>query len=240
MMAGMTDIFVLVHSPIVGPLTWSLVAEELRQRGIDTVVSVLHDTEDSNAPHWRQHVASVTGALASLPEDRALVLVGHSGAGPLLPAIGQSCKNRVGAYIFIDAALPLDGKSRLDDMEADDPAFAARFRRHLIAGGRFPEWTAEDLRAAIPDDRLRRIMVAELRPQPLAFFQEPIPGFAHGPDAPCAYLQFSAPYARAARQARQAGWAYRAIDAGHFHMLVDPVAVTSALLGLRPPTYTKH
>jgi len=130
-----------------------------------------------------------------------LVLVGHSGAGPLLPAIGQSCGYRVGAYIFVDAALPLDGKSRLDGMEADDPGFAAHLRGCLAAGGRFPTWNAEDWRAVIPDDRLRQRMVAELRPRPLAFFQEPIPGFAHGPDAPCAYLQFSAPYARAAWRA---------------------------------------
>jgi pimeloyl-ACP methyl ester carboxylesterase len=232
MTARRTDVFVLVHSPLVGPLTWSLVAEELRQREIDTVVPVLHDTESSEAPCWRQHVASVTQAVTSLPEDRALVLVGHSGAGPLLPAIGQSCGYRVGAYIFVDAALPLDGKSRLDGMEADDPEFAAQLRGCLAAGGRFPTWNAEDLRAVIPDDRLRQRMVAELRPRPLAFFQEPIPGFAHGPDAPCAYLQFSAPYARAAWHARRASWAYRELEAGHFHMLVDPAAVTNALLEL--------
>ncbi len=30
----MDDYFVLIHSPLVGPLTWSLVAEDLRRRGI--------------------------------------------------------------------------------------------------------------------------------------------------------------------------------------------------------------
>ncbi len=240
MTVGLADIFVLVHSPLVGPLAWSLVAEELRQREIDIVVPALHDTEGSDVPYWQQHAASVKQAVASLPKDRALVLAGHSGAGPLLPAVSQSCGYRVGAYIFVDAGLPLNGKSHLDDIEADDPEFAAQFRGCLAAGGRFPEWNAEDLRAVIPDDRLRRRMVAELRPRPLAFFQEPIPGFAHGPDAPCAYLQFSAPYARAARHARRSGWAYREIEAGHFHMLVDPAAVTNALLDLlhaRPATW---
>ncbi len=232
MTAGLTDVFVLVHSPLVGPLTWSLVVQELRQREIDIVVPALYDAESSDVPYWQQHAASVKQAVASLPQDRALVLVGHSGAGPLLPAIGQSCGYRVGAYIFVDAGLPLDGKSRLDDIEADDPEFAAQFRRHLTAGDRFPDWSAEDLRAVIPDDRLRQRMVAELRPRPLAFFQEPIPGFAHGLDAPCAYLQFSAPYERAARHARQAGWPHREIEAGHFHMLVDPAAVTNAFLDL--------
>src|SRR5579875_549034 len=49
------DVFVLIHSPLVGPLTWSLVAKELRQRGIDTMVPVLHDIEGSDVPYWRQH-----------------------------------------------------------------------------------------------------------------------------------------------------------------------------------------
>ena len=232
MTARRTDVFVLVHSPLVGPLTWSLVAQELRQREIDIVVPVLHDTEGSDVPYWQQHAASVKQAVALLPKDRALVLVGHSAAGPLLPAIGQSCGYRVGAYIFVDAGLPLDGKSHLDAMAEDVPELATDLRQRLAANGRFPEWTAEDLRAVIPDDRLRRKMVAELRPRPFVFFQESIPGFAHGPDAPCAYLQFSAPYARAARHARQAGWAYRELEAGHFHILVDPAAMTNVLLEL--------
>ncbi len=234
-----TDVFVLIHSPLVGPLTWSLVAEDLRRRGIEVVVPVLHDDDSSGVPYWRQHAASAAQAVESLPRDRALVLVGHSGAGPLLPAIGESCGRPIRTYLFVDAALPLDGQSRLDDMEADDAEFAAQLHRHLASGGRFPDWSAEDLRAVIPNDRLRRDMVAELHPRPLSFFEEHILGFAAGPDAPCAYLRFSDPYAQAAMRARQAGWAYRALDAGHFHMLVDPATVATTLLDLartRPAT----
>ncbi len=133
MTAGLTDIFVLIHSPLVGPLTWSLVAGGLRRRGLEVVVPVLDDDDGSGIPYWRQHIASAAAAVASLPEDRALVLVGHSGAGPLLPAVGESCCRHVGAYLFVDAALPLDGQSRLDDMEADDPEFARQPRQHLAS-----------------------------------------------------------------------------------------------------------
>jgi len=232
MTVGLTDVFVLIHSPLVGPLTWSLVAEDLRRRGSEVVVPILRDSDSSDVPCWRQHVASAAQAVESLPRDRALVLVGHSGAGPLLPAIGESCGRHVGAYLFVDAALPLDGQSRLDEMEADDAEFAAQLRRHLASGGRFPDWSEEDLRAILPNDRLRRDMVAELRPRSLTFFEERIPGFTAGPDAPCAYLQFSDPYVQAATRARQAGWAYRELDAGHFHMLVDPATVAGILLEL--------
>lgn len=117
-------------------------------------------------------------------------------------------------------------------MEAEDPPFAHHLRQHLAAGGRFPAWTEEDLTPILPAARLRRRLLAELRPRPLAFFAEPIPVFAGWPDAPCGYLKFSPAYTVPARHARGAGWRYREIAAGHFHMLVDPSAVADALLDL--------
>ena len=227
----MDDYFVLIHSPLVGPLTWSLVAEDMRRRGIDVLAPTLHDG-DTGLPYWQQCATAMSGALEGVPADRALILIGHSGAGPLLPAIGWSSGHRIGAYVFVDAGLPLDGRSRLDGMEASDPTTATHLRQHLAAGGRFPEWSEDDLRDALPDVRLRRQMVAELRPRPLAFFEEPIPGFANGPDAPCGYLKFSPPYAPDAERAQRDGWAYREIEAAHFHVLVDPAGVATALIDL--------
>jgi hypothetical protein len=227
-----SDLFVLVHSPLVGPLTWALVAEALHQWGHDVLVPVLRDTDDDDRPYWQQQVASVTQALAAVPADRALVLVGHSGAGALLPAIGQTAGRRVATYIFVDAGLPLDGTSRLDEMAVSAPELAQQLRTHLATGGRFPEWGEEDLRDVVPDDGLRRRLVAELQPRPLAFFAEPIPGFAQGPDAPCAYLQFGTAYAPAGARAQRDGWAYRQLAGGHFHMLVDSAGVAAALVDL--------
>lgn len=224
--------FVLIHSPLVGPLTWSLIAAELHQRGIETVVPTLDDTEDSGRSYWQQHADSVARWLTAVPSDRPLVLVGHSGAGPLLPTIRQHIGHPIGAYLFVDAGLPAGGKSRLDEMESNAPDFAKQLRQHLASGGRFPTWSDEQLREIIPDDQLRRAMVAGLRPRPLAFFEESIPVFTGWPDAPCGYLLFSTPYRSATEQAEQAGWAFRELAAGHFHMLVDPSAVTTALVEL--------
>jgi hypothetical protein len=75
-------------------------------------------------------------------------------------------------------------------------------------------------------------MLAEMRPRPLAFFEEPIPCFANGPDAPCSYLHLSAAYDAAAAQSQRAGWVYWRMGAGHFHMLVDPTRIADALLDL--------
>ncbi len=163
------------------------------------------------------------------PIARSL-LVGHSGAGLLLPAIRERLPHSVAGYILVDAGLPWDGMSRLAEIEESIPKDAAGFREHLEAGAFFPTWTDEDLSAIVPDVQRRHDLLAELSPRPLAFFTEPIPVFAGWPDAPCAYLKLSDEYGRAAEAARQAGWTCIAIDAGHFHLLVDPVEVAALLL----------
>ena len=228
----MPDLFVLVHSPLVGPLTWSRVAPVLRERGNDAVVCVVKDAPESHNSYWSQHVASAAAALRTVPVEQAVVLVGHSGAGALLPALGQAIPHRVAAYLFVDAGLPLDGRSHLADMDDAVPEIAQPLRAYLAAGGRFPTWREEDLCEALPDASLRSQLVAELQPRDLAFFNEPIPGFAPGSHASCAYLQFSAAYEGAAVRARQRRWPVHHMPSGHFHMLVASQEVTTALLDL--------
>ena len=223
-------LYVLIHSPLVGPLTWSLVAEQLRQRGSEVIVPTLSDSPNSNEPFWKQHADSVSQSLAELSKDKHLILVAHSGAGPLLSVIRRSFVNPIHAYVFADAGIPRDGATRLDLMKSEDPEWAAQFQKYLEGGGLFPDWGFDDLQEIIPEEPLRRQMVAEIRPRGLTFFTEPIPVFEGWPDARCVYIQFSPPYQSSAKQARQAGWPVHELAAGHFHMLVDPVAVTELIL----------
>lgn len=220
----------LIHSPLVGALTWSVMADQMLRRGLDVVVPLLLDSPGSHEPFWKQHAESVSQALVSVPEDYPVTLVAHSGAGPLLPAIRQSIPNPVNAYVFVDAGIPRNGASRLDLMKSEDPEWAEQFEAELARGEGFPNWSFNDLQEVIPDVSLREQVVAEIRPRKLPFFTEPIPVFDGWPDAPCVYIQFSAPYARPAAQARQAGWRTYELEAGHFHMLVDPAAVKSMIV----------
>ena len=221
--------FVLIHSPLVGPVTWKPVAEQLQQSGLDVIVPTLKDSPDSDEPFWKQHADSVAQALAHAPKDTFVTLVAHSGAGPLLPAIGESIANPVNTYVFADAGIPRGGATRLDLMKSEDAQWAAQFLEYLERGGHFPDWSFDDLQEVLPDESLRRQMVAEIQPRELGFFTEPVPVFAGWPDAPCIYIKFSPPYEYSASQARQAGWPTYELDAGHFHMLVDPVAVTNLM-----------
>jgi hypothetical protein len=203
------------------------VADEMRRRRVDAVVPLLESVEGTNVPYWKQHAEGVVKALENVPRDRPLILVAHSGGGMLLPAARQVTGRPVAAYLFVDAMLPEDMKSRLDLFGS--PEAAARFRQGA-KNGRLPVWTDEDLREEIPDDALRRRFVGELRPLPLAVYEEPIPVFPGWPDAPCGYLQFTPTYDIGKKRAEASGWAYARMDGGHFHMLADPQAVTEALI----------
>ena len=222
--------FVLIHSPLVGRLTWSLVADEMRQRGLDVLVPGLEDSPDSKEPFWKQHAESLAQTIANVPTETSLTLVAHSGAGPLLPAIRQSLVNPVHAYVFVDAGIPRADASRLDLMKSEDPKWAEGFQQELARGERFPTWSFDDLQEVLPDEELRRQMVAELRPRGLDFFTELIPVFDSWPDAPCIYIQLSAPYEQPATQAQLAGWQVHKLEAGHFHMLVDAETVADLIV----------
>lgn len=224
------NVYVLVHSPLVGGLTWALVANQMRQTGLDVVLPLLLDSSDSTKPFWKQHAESVSQALAGFPKAATVTLVAHSGAGPLLPVIRQSIPNPVNAYVFVDAGIPRNGATRLDLMKSEDPEWAVQFQEELERGESFPNWSFDDLQEVIPDESLRKQVAAEIRPRRLSFFTEPIPVFDGWPDAPCVYIQFSAPYERSAAHARAAGWPTYVLEAGHFHMLADPAAVKSMIV----------
>ena len=224
------NLYILIHSPLIGGLTWTLVADQMLKRGLKVLVPILNDSPNSNKPFWKQHADSISQAFAGLSKDASVTLVTHSGAGPLLPAIRQSIAYPVNAYVFVDAGIPRNGASRLDLMKLEDPEWAKQFQEELEHGKRFPNWSLDDLEKIIPDETLRRQIVDEIRPRGLNFFSEPIPVFNGWPDAPCIYIRFSAPYMQPASYAKQAGWLTYELEAGHFHMLVDPAAVTNIII----------
>ncbi|HYP39957.1 MAG TPA: alpha/beta fold hydrolase [Chloroflexia bacterium] len=179
--------FALVHSPLVGPFTWQPVAAELRRRSFEAIVPALANSSVPGSLYWQQHANAVAQAVEVLPLDDTLILVGHSGAGMLLPAIRETLGYPVAGYIFLDANIPRDGLSRLDHFPRQE---AEQFRR-TATHGFLPVWTEDALMPLIPDDTMRKQFISELRPMPLAVYEEPIPVFSGWPDAPCGYISFS-------------------------------------------------
>lgn len=229
--------FVLVHSPLTGPVAWLSVAGVLEARGVATIVPELHD---HGVPYWPQHAESVAHAIRRADPAGPVVLVAHSGAGALLPPIRRAIDSRdVAGFVFVDAGIPAGERSRLAMFAAEAPVAAAELAEHLEAGGRFPEWTDEDLAPLIPDGERRAALIRSLRPRGLDFWSEPIPTYAGWPDGPGGYVLLSASYASHAASARRRGWPVVEIEgAGHFHGMADPGAVAEAIVAVAGPTDT--
>ena len=225
---------VLLHSPLVGVASWGSVPEALGRGGARAVAPAV--VGDERPPFAERYVrGAVAGVLGSDPGPGPLVLVGHSGAGPLLGAVGTGLRaagRPGGGYLFCDAGLPEDGATRLELLAAEDRDMAEAFRAELERGGRFPDWGDADLEPVLPDPAARAALLGSLRPRGLGFFTEPLPPAAGWPDAPCGYLRLSAVYDGWAAAAAANGWPTARLDAGHFHPLVDPDGVATALLAL--------
>jgi pimeloyl-ACP methyl ester carboxylesterase len=221
---------VLIHSPFVGPTTWSPVARELERRGREAVVPSLLGVVDAKVPQWRHvpEVARASTAKAPTP----VVLVGHSGGGLLLPTIAEAVTAEVAALVFVDSFLPpASGSMRLAPPEYMDELGA------LATDGVLPPWSSwfgEDaMRELVPDDRLRTVLEDEMPRVPFSFFDSSVP-LPDGWDArPCAYLLFTGPYSESAAEARGRGWLVAEIpDVQHLAIATEPIVVTDTILEL--------
>ncbi|HEY7294017.1 MAG TPA: hypothetical protein VH916_03205, partial [Dehalococcoidia bacterium] len=80
----------LIHSPLTGPDVWHPVAETLRAHGAVAHVAELREDGAPGEPFWARHARSVAEALRALPGGERPLLVGHSGAGALLPLVREA------------------------------------------------------------------------------------------------------------------------------------------------------
>src|SRR5215472_1399194 len=94
----------LVHSPLVGRATWDLVAADLAGRGYQVSVPDLTGTVAAGPPYCSRQA----DVIADSASGRPAILIGHSGAGPLLAAAGALI-GQVRGYVFADAGLPPRG-----------------------------------------------------------------------------------------------------------------------------------
>ena len=89
----------LVHSPLVGCGAWEPIAKDLAGDGYAVIVPDLGGTVTAGPPyHLRQ-----ARVIADSAGGRPAVLIGHSGAGPLLATAGMMLGEGARGYIFVDA-----------------------------------------------------------------------------------------------------------------------------------------
>jgi Alpha/beta hydrolase family len=224
---------VLLHSPLVGPLTWEPVAERLRNAGRAVVVPSLAGVTDGGPPYYRRLAARVAGEVVGACAGSRVVLAGHSGAGALLPAIADEIAvagdAAVRGAIFVDAILPHAGQTWFETA----PVSLGEHLVSLAREGVLPRWNewfpAEAVSALMPEAALRQRFVADLPELPLAYFYETAPLVPGWPPAHCAYLRLSEAYDEFAAEAERLGWPVRREDADHLAMLTQPDRIAAVL-----------
>jgi hypothetical protein len=233
--SGTKAVFVLVHSPSVGPATWQPVPGQLQRMGHQAVVPSLLAIADCDPPFWPHVVAAVQAGLARTDPDQPLVLVAHSNAGVFMPVIATRLTRQAACCIFADATVPsADGSTPLAEQE-----FLPFLRELAGPDGLLPPWTDwwddADVAPMFPDAQSREAVAAEQPRLPLRYYLEQVPAPAGWDHRRCGYLQFSAAYQDQAIRARERGWPVRQVPGEHLHQIVDPQRVSHALQELAEP-----
>ncbi|WP_211212799.1 alpha/beta hydrolase [Nonomuraea coxensis] len=220
-----------MHSPSVGPSTWAPVAESLERRGRAVVVPDLTGIAAGGPPYWPRVVAAVRDAVVRDAGPAApLVLVAHSNAGFFVPVIKEGLGERVVACVFADAHIPPpSGLVRIAE-----EGFLPFLRGLAGPDGVLPRWTdwwdEEDVAPMLPDPAVRARVTAEQPRLPLAYYTQSVPVPAGWDEVRCSCLWFGPPYDGVAGEAARRGWPVTRLPGLHLHQLVEPEAVTDALL----------
>jgi hypothetical protein len=225
----MTNGFVLIHSPLVGPMTWLQVAAALQRNGRHAIAPSLAGQLDDGPPYYQRLAASVASAIDAAGGPIPVALVAHSGAGALIPSVVDASRAPVSAAIFVDAILPHPGRCWMETV----PAALAEDLKNRASAGILPPWNewfpSEMIAALLPDEELRNRFVAELPRLPMCYFEERAPETQSWQSIPCGYLQLSSPYANAADWAASAGWHTRLHPSDHLSMLTQSCTIADII-----------
>lgn len=212
---------VLLHSPLVGPATWKAVAPLLRARGHDVALPDLTPIMAEDGPYY----PALAEAAASAITDPAILVV-HSGAGSLVPAI--AALEAVKGAVFVDALLPHPGESWFGGV----PEQLGSQLRGMAKNGKLPPWHAWWPKGAmeklLPDRDAGATFLAEQHELPLAYFEEVVPEIPL--TTPSAYLRLSEAYDADAEAAENAEWPVLRLNVHHLAMLSHPQPVAEAIL----------
>jgi pimeloyl-ACP methyl ester carboxylesterase len=217
--------FLLVHSPATGPTTWRWMGERLGELGHRTTTPDLVEAARTGAPH-----EFVRRTIEAAGSDADLVLVGHSGAGPLLPQIASEVRSRLRALVFVDAGLPpCEGRYTVGG------DFLGRLRV-LAMYGLLPPWSSwfapGMLEALVPGPDRRLAIAGELPRVPITFYETALVAPAGWCALPCRYVLLSESYRQDCEAAARRGWPVAERPGGHLDIATREVAICDLILSL--------
>jgi len=198
-------------------------AAQLEHRGVRVACPDLRSAvTDQRDDRMQRFVA----AAAAAAEGEALVLIGFSGAGVMLPNIATELGTRVQTTVFIDAVVP----PRRGHHELGTE-FAAFIDGHTSHGLLAPwlDWWPHEVPKLLPDATLRARIAADMPQVPRAFYDEQLDVAENWVDTDHRYLQTSVAYETDRSLAASFGWPTARLDGTHLSIATDPTSVLDAL-----------
>jgi hypothetical protein len=174
-------------------------------------------------PSWRDLVDAAAAAV--VPTGDRIGVIGHSGAGVFLPAIGEAVGNPV--LVFVDALIPPPSGAHTTPSEVAELLDAQTFDGVLA---KWWDWWPEDLlEEMVPDAATRSALNAEMPNVPRDFYDHVVPVPDRWSERPCAYVRLSAAYQSAFEEANRRGWPSTALDGNHLTLVTEPSMVLDAI-----------
>ena len=232
----MTD-FVLVHGTWGGGWQWRPVAERLRAGGHRIFTPTLTGLGErahlvTPATTLDTHIDDIANVIA-WEELRDVALVGTSYGGLVIAGVADRMAERIRTLVFLDAALPQEGRCMLDLVPPERRATVERLARDEGGGHLVP--TSLVLDTGIADERERAAYLACMSPHPLRSLTQAVQlaGRWHAVPRKVYVLASLKPTHHFVEYfewaGRTPGWSARKIASNHFPMTTMPEE-TAALL----------
>lgn len=222
---GVLESVLLVHSPLVGPSVWTPFAGLIVGRGADVCLPDLTRVTDFDPP-W--HLVFVdTVMLAAIGLEPPVTVIGHSGAGAFLPAIGERLGDRLDALVFVDAVVPAES-----GVHQSTPNMDALLDEHTVDGlllRWLDWWPSETIELLIPTPGDRVELQEDMPRLPRRFYDEEVPLPEGWSDWPCCFIDLSGAYRSEVEEARRRGWPRTSIDGTHLSLYTEPETVLNAV-----------
>lgn len=235
--------FVLVPGFWLGAWAWDEVAAVLRAEGHTVLALTPFGVAERAAGPDTTAEDQVTDVVAELQGiEEPAVLVGHSGAGPVVVAAAERARDRLARLVLVDSGPLPDGMAQLGFY---DPQAQQQIRDALAEhGGWYPMPDPAQLARtgssiAGLDDELLDLMRTRAAPEPGGVLTGPIARGDADPTLPKVLVACSFTAAQVHELAAAgvpgfaelvgADWTIRELPTGHWPMLSEPAALAGLL-----------
>jgi pimeloyl-ACP methyl ester carboxylesterase len=236
--------FLLVHGTWGGGWQWRGVAARLRAKGhlvFTPTLTGLGEREHlvSRETNLDTHIQDIA-AVISKEDLHDLVLVGTSYAGLVISGVADLMPDRIGALIYLNAALPANGKSMLDTVSSERRAAVQRLADTEGDGYRVPSSLVLD--TGIEDDDARQDFLRRMSAHPLASLLQPLRLSGRYNEVPRkAYVLATKKISHHFQEyydwaQQQPGWTAHVIASHHYPMATEPDLTADLLMRIAGDT----